>query len=583
MPGNCGPYPNVNQNNGAINFSYGQVNLNQIVNINAGLASVGSSVRLSGFNFGFTAKNGNGWDNGQQDYLSAYVSIYNAAGQKVENYDYTQYTNRKYNWTTFNFSETFANSYVPSTLSNAQVGFIGRDTNGWAGPYGPEIINVNFALKYTVKADPCINDPLYSPSCPGYATAYIKNSLLGSVVASASAPAVAAPPPAEAAPASAQAAPASASPAQAQSAPAQSAPAPAQDANQNPSVAQADPAQPSPTQPGPTPTSPQPAGGPLQTTSSSSQQQQQPGSSAGPSKLAMSVVKTAQDKDKATQQMAVQNAAKVVEGSTQQSQATASSAVASLNDMSANSAQSAAQFSSQTTQASIQTATQSAQPQQVMQSTNTQLQQTSRAGQQSQQYTFSTQQQDAQSTGAEMLKPPVAAMMENTVQSSSGSGLTINRNNSFGFNLFNSANSSNTQPMQPSAPVIQYRNEIKQVEVESQPMQIASFGGGRAGNPLSDMMQQRFEQMQNNVEQRSDTVKKNVQSNELAGGVDIASIASQPKGFEAYSVMIRDAAFYEPKDVYKGQTVVDNVRALRQMSSDRLHKAMVDSQYKQGE
>ena len=60
-------------------------------------------------------------------------------------------------------------------------------------------------------------------------------------------------------------------------------------------------------------------------------------------------------------------------------------------------------------------------------------------------------------------------------------------------------------------------------------------------------------------------------------------MALQPKGFEAYSVMIRDANFYEPKEVYKGQTVVDNVRALRQISSDRLHKAMVDSQYKQGE
>ena len=130
---------------------------------------------------------------------------------------------------------------------------------------------------------------------------------------------------------------------------------------------------------------------------------------------------------------------------------------------------------------------------------------------------------------------------------------------------------------------MQYRNEIKQVEVDVQPVQIASFGGGRAGNPLSDMMQQRFEQMQNNIEQRSDTVKKNVQPNELAGGVDIASIASQPKGFEAYSVVLRDAAFYEPKEVYKGQTVVDNVRALRQMSSDSLHKAMVDSQYKLGE
>ena len=45
-PGNCGPYPNV-QTNGNINFSYGQVNLNQIVNINRALAAGGTGVQLS--------------------------------------------------------------------------------------------------------------------------------------------------------------------------------------------------------------------------------------------------------------------------------------------------------------------------------------------------------------------------------------------------------------------------------------------------------------------------------------------------------------------------------------------------------
>jgi hypothetical protein len=123
------------------------------------------------------------------------------------------------------------------------------------------------------------------------------------------------------------------------------------------------------------------------------------------------------------------------------------------------------------------------------------------------------------------------------------------------------------------------------MEVEAPPMQIASFGGiGKAGNPLSEMMmQQRFELMQENVQQQTSSVNRNVQPNDLAAGVDLASMAQQPKGFEVYSFMLKDAAFYEPKEVYKGQTVVDNVRALRQMSSDQLHKEMVDQQYKQGE
>jgi hypothetical protein len=106
---------------------------------------------------------------------------------------------------------------------------------------------------------------------------------------------------------------------------------------------------------------------------------------------------------------------------------------------------------------------------------------------------------------------------------------------------------------------------------------------GRAGNPLSDMMvPPRFEMMQENTQQQTGAVNRNVQPNDLAGGVDIASMATIPVGFSAYSIVLRDTAFYEPKEIYKAQRVVDNVRVLRQMSSDSLHKQMVDSQYKLG-
>ena len=177
QPGNCGPNPSVRPN-GVINYSYGTVDLNQIVNINRALSIGGSGVQLSGFNFGFMAKNGNGWDDGRQDYLSAYVKLYGSTGNQVANYDYTSQTNRRYNWTQFSFSETFTTPYATASLGNAQVGFVGRDNNFWAGNYGPEIYNVSFSLKYSVKPDPCIADPLSSPTCPGYALANIKNSLL---------------------------------------------------------------------------------------------------------------------------------------------------------------------------------------------------------------------------------------------------------------------------------------------------------------------------------------------------------------------------------------------------------------------
>jgi hypothetical protein len=861
-PGNCGPYPNVNQNNGAINFSYGQVDLNQVVNINRALAAGGTGVQLSGFNFSFTAKNGNGWDNGQQDYLAAYVKFYNAGGGLAANYDYSSQTNRRYNWTNFNFNETFSSPVAASQFSNAQVGFVGRDTNGWAGPYGPEIINVNFALKYRVDpcatnpayspsctgfsnvitsnnilpqpdiwrtsmnqivaintalknggigatvhgfnygfdytigqswsgctatnqdgscswymnipaqasvtaqltnsnnqllysrnysltgdgtsgsvsgqyllptslnqtslgnvrlagstsgtgssignfsasliytADPCVSNPLYSTQCSGYAVAYAKNLLLGSTVASASGPIVSSgstsissnngtvdqnnPQP------DTQQSQQTQQQQQQQSSP------PPQDATQQTAVAQADPAQPSPTQAGPATTSPQPAGGPPQTATANASSSSGPsgGGSAGPSKLAMSVLKTAQANDKATQASAVQNAAKTLEAATQSSQASSNLAISLNQDMSANSAVAAAAFSSQTTQASQQTAMQTSQQQTTQSSSTTQqtaklnqqeqkqqqevqqeqVQSTSiaqvQAPQQQEQQQTQTQtstsvvklltpqqqedsqqtqsqssniaiyqapkqqetqqaqsqtstsvvkllppvqqeqtqtqsqisagmmvpqptpyvapqvQQDTQSTQVSMLKPPTPPVVEIQQSASSGTGLTVSRN-LFAYNpLASSNNSSMSTTIQQSQPAYQPRLDTRQTEIETPQMPIASFGGaGRAGNPLSEiMMQQRFEMMQNNIAAPTSSVNKNVQPNELAGSIDIASMANVPAGFSAYSIVLKDASFYEPKEVYKNQKTVDNERVLRGLTrgSDSLHQRMVDQQYKAG-
>ena len=823
-PGYCGPQPRVNANGyGVINFSYGQTDLNQVVNINRALAAGGSGVQLSGFNFGFRAKNGNGWDNGAQDYLGAYVKFYDAAGGVAATYDYTSQTNRKYNWTNFNFSETFANPIAASNYSNAQVGFVGRDNNFWVGPYGPEIYNVSFSLKYRVDpcatnpaysptcagfnnvitsnnilpqsdtwgtsinqivaintalknggigatvhgfnygfdytvgqswfgctatnqdgscswymnvpaqvsataqltnsnnqslfsknhtltgdgtsgsisgqyllpsslnqtslgnvrlygnasgtgssignfsasliytADPCVSNPLYNASCNGYAVAFAKNMLLGSTVASASGPTTSSSGSGNSMSSNTgqveqsqgntqlDQTQQSQQPQQTQQ---QSSPSPQQESNQNPSIAQDNPAQPSPQQAGPAPTSPQPAGGPPQTATASAPQQssgpQQGGGGAGPSKLAMSVLKTAQANDKATQASAVQNAAKTLEAASQSSQASSNLAITMNQDMSANSATAAATFASQTTQASQQTASQTSQSSQQTQQVNSVQQQNTRVVQQAQQtqqevqttqqassnlvqlqppqqviqqvetqtvasvkmptpqqevqqvqtqssssavqiqpvaYTPPTQQQqETPSTAVAMLKPTQPAQIEVSTQSSLGTGLTVSRN-PFAYNPLSSLNlSSMGQQSVQTAPIYQPRLQERVMEVEAPQMQVASFGGaGRAGNPLSEiMMQQRFEMMQENIQSQVSSVNRNVQPNDLAGGVDLASMALQPKGFEAYSFTLRDAAFYEPKEVYKGQTVVDNVRALRQMSSDRLHKEMVDSQYKLG-
>ena len=581
QPGNCGPNPSIRDGNN-INFSYGLVDLNQIVNINRALSISGSIVQLSGFNFGFMAKNGNGWDDARQDYLSAYVRLYGSTGSQVASYDYTAQTNQKYNWTQFNFSETFATPYVASTLGNAQVGFVGRDNNFWAGNYGPEIYNVSFSLKYSTRPDPCIADPLSSPLCPGYALATVKNSILGSTVAGASVtsfvPTInyALVSPTTLGPATgldlSNPAPGPQGPVGPVGPQGPMGPAAGpqgQDPNQNSGGPMDSPSQPGPQGPQQGPAAgPQPAGGPPQQAQSAPSQSSGPaaGPAAGPQQAgpgrsndgpkmtpgaALSVARAAQEKDKAVQATAVQNAAKAFEGAVQSSNATSNAAVSMNQDMSANSATAAAQFSSQTTQASQQTMTQSTQSQLTTQQAS------------------SVQSQSSRTT-------------QTTQQTASGTGLTVSVN-PFAYNPLGSFTASNlSAPTTQTVPVYQPRLEVRTVDVEAPPVQVAGFGGiGRAGNPLSDMMMPpRFEMMQENTQQQTGAVNRNVQQNDLAGGVDIASMATTPAGFNAYSIVLRDTAFYEPKEIYKGQRVVDNVQVLRQMSSDSLHKRMVDMQYK---
>ena len=75
-------------------------------------------------------------------------------------------------------------------------------------------------------------------------------------------------------------------------------------------------------------------------------------------------------------------------------------------------------------------------------------------------------------------------------------------------------------------------------------------------------------------------VNKEAQNNEAAGNVDINKMAKAPTGYGNYlTLALKDASFYAPKEVYKNQKTVDNVRALRQLTNDNKHREMVELQY----
>lgn len=99
-------------------------------------------------------------------------------------------------------------------------------------------------------------------------------------------------------------------------------------------------------------------------------------------------------------------------------------------------------------------------------------------------------------------------------------------------------------------------------------------------NPLNDILETKPQLADSDQpKQTTSTVKSNVQDNDAAAGVSIANIARTPVGFGSYMVALTDANFYAPKEIYRNQKTVDNVRALRQLASDSLHQQMVDQQY----
>ena len=574
-PGNCGPYPSV-QGHGAINFSYGGVNLYQVVNIQQALKAAGNNLQLTGFNFGFAAKNGNGWDDGRQDYLNAYVQFYRPDGLATT-YGYVQYTNRKYDWTNFNFSETFANPSLATSYRAAQYGFIGRDNNYWVGNYGPEITNVSFNLKYRV--DPCATDPTSSPACPGYAAAMsAKTPTAAPVAATAPSPTV-------------------------------------ETVVVNTTT-------------------------PIPTVGTTTKTQVDAPTIKPPSKTvaaALSLIARNQQQTQALQttvaQAAIAEAASAATAAQQQAVAVAASSAAMSQTLSSATVQTQRQsttlsvspVTSQTAlvppapntamanndnkSVSASTAIQMPTPRAATPVTANTTVVATVASVDTQQFSIPPLQSyfsRAQTTNTFTVQeapsipalPPQPNKSANTAPVITVAPVTVTTTNT---SVFSQANtdyqqsamiSTYTQPQNTmfyamaAAPVEQQQQTTvqavsfaRQAEIE-QVNSATSFMTNRT-DPLNEVVEAKPVTNTTNTTESTQTVKTNVASNELAGGVDINKMAIIPVGYSNYTnLMLKDGKLYEPKEIYKNQVPVDNARALRQLSTDRLHQQMIEQQYR---
>ena len=508
-PGYCGPNAIVRPGN-VINFSYGSTYVYQQQNISNILPST-SGLQVTGYNFGFNAKNGNGWDDGRTDQLTALVRFWDTTGGRGTNnllYGNSYNLNYKFNWTNFNFSENFTSPLNASSIGQVQYGFIGKDNNGWAGPYGPEIYNISFSLKYTV--DPCSVNVLSSPSCPGYLSAI--NSLTPATTTTTLGSVAVAVPTSASLPTTSDIQPTTitvdAGGVEVSTSGTISAPD-----NIPQSVKEAQ-------------------------SQTQAEKQEEKSKSSPNMALVMSTIRQVQANDRAVQAASVQNALQEVSNAISNAQEQTNMAIENNQRNNAVQQQAAVESQSssvvnlqfQNSQMNNQNNVQNFEPVQI---TN-QFQQAPRTLEQ-----VITQTQQTQVAKVDYsLLPPQPNM--------------------------NSVSPNNV-----------YQQKENQIEL---PIQVSFMG---SDSPIKSILEQKPNIDSPITEQKTETVKSNVQPNEAAGGRDINSIAVVPAGFESYTnSMLRDVAFYKPDEIYKGQRTVDNARALRQLSSDRLHQEMVNQQYR---
>ena len=158
-------------------WGYGGGTLRWNIAFQQALESVG--IQLDGFNYSWYIKNYDTNYHVEQedgnDYMRISVRMYDESGTqlwgKQYNYDGT------YQWSTFTGQELFTTPLPIENVDKILIRAEGDDPGFWAGYYGPEfdVAESSFTLIYS--ADPCYPDPLYSPTCEGYAEAYA-NKLL---------------------------------------------------------------------------------------------------------------------------------------------------------------------------------------------------------------------------------------------------------------------------------------------------------------------------------------------------------------------------------------------------------------------
>lgn len=164
-----GNVPAYNPTTGQFMFGYSQGTFAYSMAINSALS--GSGIQIGGIEYGLTYFN----QDMSRGTLSVTADIRSNTNSILQSYSHNlpQTTN---GWTQWSQTQTFSNPYSLANLGNATLSFTGKDDRFWAGLYGPQFKDPYLRFNYT--ADPCVTNPAYSPTCPGFNTVITSGNLL---------------------------------------------------------------------------------------------------------------------------------------------------------------------------------------------------------------------------------------------------------------------------------------------------------------------------------------------------------------------------------------------------------------------
>lgn len=579
LPGDCctgGPMPLYNNQlgGGGISFSYGQATVSQNININQALSGSGIVVRGYNYHWHVTTNTGNGVDP-----VYGQVTLFSNTNTPLEtfNYNYTTAMNE----TVFGGTQNFSANYSLASVSNLNVSFTARDQGFWAGYHGPSVNHIIVSLNYGV--DQCASNPLYSTSCPGYEQANFNLQCSSNPLYSVSCPGY------QTAYFNQQC---SVSPLYNVSCPGY------QTAyfNQQCTASQLY----STSCPGY-----QAAYLTQQCTSNQLYSSSCPGyQSAYATKLALEAQKkTATEPAAAATTTTTASSDSSSSGSSSGSSTTSSGSTSvaaggTVTDVTSTNAEVKLDLGGATvsTTGEIKPADNIPDVARPATASSTTTGETMTATVQEKKTTNVNALSIARNAVAatEAIARSVAsesAKMSYSENANPSDGMGISLGGTgLGFSLQGmttgqaASQQSNTSFQSSYAYVAPVQEPLytprQDSSNSSQGMELPPIPSSGSTSAF-DTKQSSIASIQEQRQETTSTVKNKGEVSELAGGVDIKTLAVAPVGYDLYLMSsLRDNAFYAPKDIYKNQNVVDNVRVLRQMSSDSLHQQMINLQYK---